>query len=87
MSSLNICRTVLNRFFSNKICLYANTPEENFIIDKLPGYEENVVVACGFSGHGFKFVSVVGEILADLATTGKTKHPIEFLKAKQFEER
>jgi sarcosine oxidase len=35
-----------------------------------------VTVACGFSGHGFKFVPVVGEILADLATTGATKHPI-----------
>lgn len=35
-----------------------------------------MTVACGFSGHGFKFVPVVGEILADLATDGTTKHPI-----------
>ncbi|TAL42018.1 MAG: N-methyl-L-tryptophan oxidase [Chitinophagaceae bacterium] len=69
---------------SSKICLYANTPDENFIIDKLPGYEDHVTVACGFSGHGFKFVSVVGEILAELATTGKTKQPIGFLNAKRF---
>jgi sarcosine oxidase len=69
---------------STKTCLYANTPDENFIIDKLPGYEENVVIACGFSGHGFKFVSVVGEILADLATESTTKQAIDFLSSKRF---
>jgi sarcosine oxidase len=69
---------------SGKICLYANSPDENFIIDQLPGYEENVFIACGFSGHGFKFVPVVGEILSDLAIDGKTKLPIEFLNAKRF---
>jgi sarcosine oxidase len=69
---------------STKICLYANSPDENFIIDKLPGYEKNVVVACGFSGHGFKFIPVVGEILADLALDGKTNQPIDFLSAKRF---
>jgi sarcosine oxidase len=69
---------------STKICLYANSPDENFIIDQLPGYEENVSIACGFSGHGFKFASVVGEILADLAINGKTNFPIEFLNAKRF---
>ncbi|TMI86302.1 MAG: N-methyl-L-tryptophan oxidase [Bacteroidetes bacterium] len=69
---------------SYKVCLYANSPDEDFIIDKLPGYEEQVAVACGFSGHGFKFASVVGEILADLALDGKTKLPIGFLSAKRF---
>ncbi len=69
---------------AGKICLYGNSPDENFIIDKLPGYEEQVVIACGFSGHGFKFVSVVGEILADLAIDGTTKQPIGFLSAKRF---
>ena len=67
-----------------KICLYGNSPDENFIIDKLPGYEENVSIACGFSGHGFKFVSVVGEILADLAIDGKTELSIGFLNANRF---
>jgi sarcosine oxidase len=70
-------------FLSSKICLYANSPDENFIIDKLPGFED-VVIACGFSGHGFKFVSVVGEILADLAVDGSTSLPIEFLSEKRF---
>lgn len=69
---------------SSKICLYANSPDENFIIDLLPGYEENVSIACGFSGHGFKFASVVGEILADLAIDGKTNLPIGFLNANRF---
>jgi sarcosine oxidase len=67
-----------------KVCLYANSPDENFIIDKLPGFEDHVSIACGFSGHGFKFVSVVGEILADLSINGTTKHPIGFLSAKRF---
>ena len=70
---------------SSKICLYANSPDENFIIDKLPGFEENVSIACGFSGHGFKFSPVVGEILADLSMKGKTDLPIDFLNAKRFE--
>jgi sarcosine oxidase len=43
-----------------------------------------VVYACGFSGHGFKFSSVVGEILADLALKGETKHQIGFLSASRF---
>jgi sarcosine oxidase len=75
---------IFDSVLSTKICLYANSPDENFIIDKLPGYEENVSIACGFSGHGFKFASVVGEILADLTMQGKTNHPIEFLKATRF---
>jgi sarcosine oxidase len=69
---------------SYKICLYANSPDEDFIIDKLPGFEDHVSIACGFSGHGFKFASVVGEILADLALDGETKLPIGFLSAKRF---
>lgn len=67
-----------------KTCLYANSPDEDFIIDKLPGYEDNVVIACGFSGHGFKFVPVVGEILADLAIEGTTSLPINFLGIQRF---
>jgi sarcosine oxidase len=69
---------------ASKTCLYSYTPDEDFIIDKLPKFEDNVVIACGFSGHGFKFASVVGEILAELATEGKTKLPINFLSAKRF---
>jgi len=56
-------------------CMYSNTSDEHFVITRHPAYA-NVTVACGFSGHGFKFVPVVGEIVADLATTGTTAHPI-----------
>jgi sarcosine oxidase len=66
---------------SIKTCLYTNTPDENFIIDQHPHYK-NVVFACGFSGHGFKFVSVVGEILSDLALEGETQQPIGFLRLR-----
>jgi glycine/D-amino acid oxidase-like deaminating enzyme len=65
--------------------LYTNSPDNNFIIDYLSGFDKDVVFATGFSGHGFKFVSVIGEILADLAMNGSTQLPIEFLNAKRFE--
>ncbi len=68
-----------------KTCLYTNTPDENFIIDFLPGYDKDVAVAAGFSGHGFKFVSVIGEIMADLAMSGSTKLPVGFLNARRFD--
>jgi sarcosine oxidase len=66
-----------------KTCMYTNTPDENFILDFVPGYQD-IVVATGFSGHGFKFASVVGEIMADLAMKGSTQQPIGFLNAKRF---
>lgn len=59
-----------------KTCLYTVTPDEHFVIGRHPEHPQ-VSVACGFSGHGFKFVPVVGEILADLALNGTTEHPIE----------
>ncbi|HVT85074.1 MAG TPA: N-methyl-L-tryptophan oxidase [Chitinophagaceae bacterium] len=82
----------LNKFFPGtnesihvmKTCLYTNTPDENFILDFLPGYDKNVVVATGFSGHGFKFASVVGEIMSELAVNGSTSLPINFLNARRF---
>jgi monomeric sarcosine oxidase len=60
-------------------CLYSMTPNEHFIIDLHPKYP-NVVFAAGFSGHGFKFTPVIGEVMADLALNGKTSLPIEFLR-------
>jgi sarcosine oxidase len=47
-------------------CMYANTPDRHFVIGRHPQCAD-VIMACGFSGHGFKFIPVVGEILADLA--------------------
>lgn len=56
-------------------CLYEMSPDGHFLVDTL-AEDPNVVVAAGFSGHGFKFASVMGEILADLALDGGTRHPI-----------
>ncbi len=64
-------------------CMYTNTPDEHFVIARHPGHEQ-VVVACGFSGHGFKFVPVVGEIVADLVSEGTTAHPIGLFDPKRF---
>lgn len=54
-----------------------------FIIDRHPHHPE-VTIACGFSGHGFKFASVVGEVLADLAGYGHTRHPIALFRLGRF---
>jgi sarcosine oxidase len=64
-------------------CMYSNTPDEHFVIARHPD-SENITVACGFSGHGFKFVPIVGEILADLAIDGVTGHPISLFDPKRL---
>lgn len=55
-----------------KTCLFTNSPDEHFVLDLHPDFRQ-VSVAAGFSGHGFKFASVVGEIMADFATTGQSR--------------
>lgn len=62
-----------------KTCLYTMTPDEHFIVDAHPLYN-NVYYACGFSGHGFKFASVIGETLAQLVFDGNATLPVAFLK-------
>jgi sarcosine oxidase len=64
-------------------CMYSNTPDHHFVIARHPD-AANVTIACGFSGHGFKFVPVVGEIVADLATTGSTIHPISMFDPRRL---
>jgi sarcosine oxidase len=66
-----------------KACLFELSPDEHFLIDLHPE-TELAVVGAGFSGHGFKFCSVVGEILADLALDGETLHDIGFLRLDRF---
>ena len=66
-----------------RTCLYTNSPDSHFIIDRHPN-RPRVWIACGFSGHGFKFASVVGEVLADYATLGKTELPAKFLDFSRF---
>lgn len=73
------CLPVLNPNAARQaVCLYTVTPDRHFVVDRHPQHS-NVAIGCGFSGHGFKFTSVIGEVLADLATEGCTTQPIDFL--------
>jgi sarcosine oxidase len=64
-------------------CMFTNTPDEHFILDRHPELGE-VSIAAGFSGHGFKFCSVVGEIMADLAIDGRTRWKIDLFKLSRL---
>jgi sarcosine oxidase len=65
---------------SMNACMFSLSPDEHFIIDFLPNYDNQVVIAAGFSGHGFKFVGVVGEVLSQLLTEGKSNLDIDFFR-------
>ena len=71
------------RLLDRKTCIYTNTPDEHFMIGVLPDRPQ-VSVAAGFSGHGFKFASVIGEIMADLAQNGETHHDIGLFRLDRF---
>jgi sarcosine oxidase len=66
------------------VCLYTMSPDGQFVVGVHPA-RTAVVVACGFSGHGFKFAPVMGEALADLALEGRTALPIGFLRPERFQ--
>ncbi len=68
-----------------KTCIYTLTPDEHFIIDLHPRYR-HVAIASGFSGHGFKFSSVVGQILSELIMFGKSEQNISLFSIKRFNE-
>jgi len=59
-------------------CAYTMTPSEDPFVGRHPAHEQ-VVVACGFSGHGFKLTPVLGEVLADLVVDGTTAYDLAFL--------
>lgn len=67
-----------------KACMYTRTPDDHFIVDLHPR-DRSTVILGGFSGHGYKFCPVMGEIAADLALDGATRHDIGFLSARRFE--
>jgi sarcosine oxidase len=80
-----VLRQAIRRYFPDadgptlamKTCLFTNSPDEHFVIGRHPRYSR-VVVAAGFSGHGFKFASVVGEVLAELVLDGKpSRFPLD----------
>lgn len=66
------------RAVQHAVCMYTKTPDSHFIVDRHPEHD-NVVIGAGFSGHGFKFTSSIGEVLADLVDQKRAARPIEFL--------
>lgn len=65
------------------VCIYTNTPDSHFLIDFHPVHQ-NVIIGTPCSGHGFKFSTVIGELLADLALTGRTEHNISMFGLKRM---
>jgi glycine/D-amino acid oxidase-like deaminating enzyme len=70
-------------YLDGKACMYALTRDRHFVVDRHRGFS-NVVLCGGFSGHGFKFAPVIGEIGADLALYGETSHDIGFLSYRRL---
>lgn len=87
----DVLRAAVQRFFPEAngtvltlaSCMFTNTPDEHFIIDRLAPASP-VVVASPCSGHGYKFAAVVGEILADLTIQGGTDHNIDLFRLSRF---
>ncbi|HUY36092.1 MAG TPA: N-methyl-L-tryptophan oxidase [Pirellulales bacterium] len=73
---------VAPRMTRHSVCMYTMTRDAHFVVDRHPD-DPRVVFAAGLSGHGFKFTTVLGEALADLATAGRTALPIGFLSAQR----
>ena len=71
------------RLIRAKTCLYTRTPDDDFIIDRLPEAPQ-IVVASPCSGHGFKFAPAIAEVLADLVTKGPTTHDISRFTLARF---
>lgn len=68
---------------STRRCLYTLTPDKDFIVDQHPDYP-HVTIGAGFSGHGFKFTTLVGKMLSDLALEGSTPHDTSLFKVGRF---
>ena len=126
---MQVLRAAVTRFFPEAdgemhhacMCMFTNTPDSHFIIDKHPDHPQarlsfvmfynhntqradsvatyscsrtfaevsmllamQVIVCSACSGHGFKFASVIGECLADLAQTGSTRHDLSLHRLSRF---
>ena len=68
---------------SSHVCMFTNTPDQHFRIDAHPDHD-NVIIASHCSGHGFKFASVIGEVLADLATRRETRFDLTMFGLARF---
>lgn len=66
-----------------KVCMYTMTPDEHFIIDRHPAYP-HIAFGAGFSGHGFKFSTLIGKIVADLASQKPIDHDLSLFRADRF---
>jgi glycine/D-amino acid oxidase-like deaminating enzyme len=75
--------SVSPRVTDHTVCLYTMSPDEHFIVDRHPQHA-CVVFSAGLSGHGFKFVPILGRALAELALDGDTDLPIDFLSLVRF---
>jgi sarcosine oxidase len=64
------------RCVATTTCMYTNAPDGHFILDRHP-QQEQVLLVSACSGHGFKFAPIIGEVVADLVTTGSTRHDID----------
>jgi sarcosine oxidase len=71
------------RVLRQTTCIYTRTPDSDFIVDLSPRAPQ-IVLASPCSGHGFKFASVMGEVLADLALAGSTRHDISRFRLGRF---
>jgi len=67
-----------------RVCIHTNTPDDHFVVVRHPEFAQDTYAAGGFSGHGFKFTSVMGEILADLTPDGHPMPEANFLKAERL---
>lgn len=68
----------------SSVCLFTNTPDHDFIVDFHPRYPQ-VLISSPCSGHGFKFASALGELHADLLTTGKARYDISAFRLRRFQ--
>jgi sarcosine oxidase len=78
----SILPTLGNDMIAAESCRYTMTPDQDFILDRHPGYPQ-IVLGSPCSGHGFKFAILIGRILADLAIRGTTDHEISRFRLRQ----
>jgi sarcosine oxidase len=72
-----------DRHVREAVCWYTLTPDQDFVVGPHPA-ARRVLLACGFSGHGFKFTPVLGEALADLVADGATRHDLTTFDPRRF---
>lgn len=87
---INEVTILLERFFDAKVtfdrsavCMYTNTPDENFIIDYHPS-NKNIILVSACSGHGFKFSSAIGKLLCDMIIEKPLSFDISVFNLKRF---